>query len=130
MSLHPLVSFPSVRPTFVLIFLLTASPTKLFCLFLILYLGINVLPLMIWQSTPHHAISPAPRLTSFYWSSFFILILPYALHGFAFLLQAWSRRIYALGNHIPARNAGMAFALECILLCVPFLKELHVRLKW
>ena len=130
MSFHNLFSFRFPEcVSFIFIFLLTVSPTKPFFVFLVLYAGINVLPSMIWQF-PAHRPHTSPSLTCLFWSSFLILILPYALHGLAFLLQAWSYCLYDLRDRIPAQNAALAFVLECILLYVPYLKRFYVCLKW
>jgi hypothetical protein len=129
MSRHTLLSFRlSEYLTFGLILLLTALPTKLFFVFAVFYSCRSILPNMIRQSAaaPEEATSFASRLTGLFWSSFFVLILPYGFRGLALLLHAWSCCIYDLSDRIPVQNAMTAFAIECILLLVWYLKELRV----
>ena len=129
MSLHALLSFRlSKYLLFGLILLLTALPTKFFLVFSVFYSCGGILPAMIRQpaAAPEEATSFTSRLTNFFWSSLFVLILPYGLRGLACLLRAWSCCIYELGDRIPVQNAKTAFAIQCILLSLSYLKELHV----
>jgi hypothetical protein len=132
MSLHALLSFClSEYLTFGLFLLLTALPTKPFLVFAVFYSCRAIVPALIRQpAAAPEATSFASRLTNLFWSSFFVLTLPYGFRGLAFLLHAWSCCIYDLSDRIPVQNAAIAFAIECILLSVPYLEELRVlRLK-
>jgi hypothetical protein len=133
MSLHAPLSFRlSKYLIFGLILLFTALPTKTFVVFAVFYSCGSILPAMIPRpvAAPEEATSFNSRLTDFFWPSLFVLILPYGLRGLACLLRAWSCYIYDLGDRIPVQNAATAFAIQCILLSVPYLKALHVlRLK-
>ena len=127
MSIHTPLHF-SQYVTFGLVFLLTALPPIPFLICFTLNFCCSILPTVIQRPTPRDAVFLTPRLTRFFWSSLFVLILPYALRALASLLQAWSCSIYELSSHISAQNALIAIALECIFLGVSYLKGFYVRL--
>jgi len=115
--------------TFALILLLIALPSKPFLVFAVFYSCTSViLPALSRQppAPPKQAPSYAPRLTNLFWSSLVVLILPHCLRGLSFVLHAWSCCVYDLGDRIPVQSAATAFAIECILLSLPYLKQLYV----
>ena len=112
---------------FGLILVRIAVPTNTVLILAIFYSCISViLPALIRQPPALPKQAPLFASTNLFWSSLVVLILPHCLHGLSFLLHAWSCHVYDLSDCISIQSAATAFAIECILLSVPYLTQLYV----
>jgi len=113
----------------VLLFFLTRLPRNAFSVFLTFYFSKTLLRTFVWGLPADRQDSLILRTSDLFWSSLFLLILPYLLFGVALLLQASSCSIIQFSRYIPYQNATAAFALECILLFLQRIKELYVQFE-
>jgi len=109
----------------VFLFLLILLPINAFSIFLVFYFGCSTLRNIYAPSTPVNWIvrrHPSCLLQC----CLFLIIFRYILPAFAFLLRVSSSSIIHLSNNIPLWNATLVFAVECILLCIQWMKRFLV----
>ena len=121
----------SSGPSLFVLFCLTVLPFNAFPLFLVVYFGKCVLMRLVWPRRPPDydtLIAFSLHISDLFWFSVALIVLPYILHGLAFLLDASALSVLRLSNRIPQANATAAIALECSLISFQWIQGRYVRI--
>ena len=122
----------SSGPPLFILFCLTVLPFNAFPLFLAGYFGKRFLMRSLWprrHPDDHTLITFHVHISDLFWFSSALVVLPYILHGLAFLLDASALSVLRLSNRIPHSNAAAAIALECSLICFQWIQGHYVQIQ-